>query len=131
MAEAIINHKMGETWQAFSAGTKPSGYIHPKALQALEEIGIHHQGESKPTNQLKGIDFALVITVCDSAAEDCPLWLGSGEIIHHSFPDPAKATGTDDEIMAVFRQVRDDIAEQMPVLLESLQQSHKNIVLVS
>ena len=56
--------------------------------------------------------------MCDSAAEDCPLWLGDGKIVHHTFPDPAEATGSDDEIAAVFRQVRDDIVNQIPMVLQ-------------
>ena len=118
MAEAIVNQRFGSKWEAFSAGTRPSGYIHPKAITVLEEIDIQHQGDSKHTDQFKLIKFDLVITVCDSAAEDCPVWLGLGKKIHHSFPDPAEAVGTEDEILAVFREVRDDIAEKIPALLQ-------------
>lgn len=117
MAEAIVNAHLGDRWQAFSAGTYPAGYVHPKALQALEEIGILHQGRSKHVDELRQVDFDLVVTVCDSAAEECPLWLGPGIRLHHSFPDPAKATGTEEEILAVFRQVRDDIVREIPELL--------------
>lgn len=117
MAEAIANARLGERWQAFSAGTKPAGYVHPRALQVLEEIGIHHQGRSKHVDELRQMDFDLVVTVCDSAAEECPLWLGPGVRVHHSFPDPAKASGTDDDVLAVFRRVRDDIAREIPKLL--------------
>ncbi len=120
MAEAIVNHRLGDQWQAFSAGTKPSGYVHPRALQALKEIGILHQGLSKHTDQLRGIVFDFVITVCDSAAEDCPLWLGKGQKIHIGFDDPAEATGSDKEIITVFRRVRDEIAEQIPEVLRNL-----------
>src|SRR5574338_86116 len=109
MGEAIVNHFIGDQWQAFSAGTQPSGYIHPLALQALEEIGIHHQGESKSVDRFRGEAFDVVITVCDDAAENCPVWLGKGKRVHIAFPDPAKAEGTDDEKMNVFRQVRADI----------------------
>ncbi len=117
MAEAIVNARLGERWQAFSAGTKPAGYVHPRALQVLEEIGIHHQGRSKHVDELRQMNFDLVVTVCDSAAEECPLWLGPGVRVHHSFPDPAKASGTDEEVLAVFRQVRDAIAREIPELL--------------
>lgn len=120
MAEAIINARYGETWQAASAGTQPSGYVHPKAIQALEEIGIIHRGESKHTNLFRDIEFDLVITVCDSAAEECPIWLGKGHRIHHSFPDPAEAKGSEEEIMNIFRQVRDDIAEIIPHYLTNI-----------
>ena len=109
---------MGDQWETYSAGTKPAGYVHPKALQVLEEIGIHHEGTSKHADELRDIPFDLVITVCDSAAETCPVWIGEGLRKHVSFPDPAKATGTEQEILAVFRQVRDDIAEQIPETLK-------------
>jgi len=120
MAEAIINHNMGEEWQAFSAGTDPAGYVHPKATQVLEEIGIQHQGESKHTKQYKGVDIDLVITVCDDAAENCPVWLGEGRRVHIGFPDPAKATGTEEEILGAFRRVRDGIAERIPKILREI-----------
>jgi arsenate reductase len=117
MAEAIVNARLGAEWQAVSAGTKPAGYVHPKALAALSEIGIRHEGRSKLADEFRGVDFDLVVTVCDSAAEECPIWLGKGRRTHHSFPDPAKAEGTDDEIMNVFRTVRDDIEKEMIALL--------------
>jgi arsenate reductase len=118
MAEAIINARLADTWEAVSAGTKPAGYIHPKALTALSEIGIQHKGRSKLADEFKGVDFDLVVTVCDSAAEECPLWLGKGKRTHHSFPDPASAEGSDEEIMSVFRDVRDDIEKEMVKLLK-------------
>lgn len=109
MAEAIVNARLGDRWQAFSAGTKPAGFVHPLAVEALREIGIQHQGRSKRAEEFRNVDFDLVITVCDSAERECPLWLGKGKRVHHSFPDPAKAHGTAEEIMNVFRAVRDEI----------------------
>ncbi len=117
MAEAIVNARLGDTWQAYSAGTQPAGYVHPKAIQVLAEVGIQHEGRSKSVDELRGVDFDLVVTVCDSAAEECPLWLGPGIRVHHSFPDPAKAAGSEEEVLAVFRQVRDEIVGQIPGLL--------------
>ena len=114
MAEAIVNARLGETWQAFSAGTKPAGYVHPKAIQALAEIGIDHAGASKNADEFRDVDFDLVVTVCDSAAEECPVWLGKGKRLHNSFPDPA-VTGN----MDLFRSVRDDIEKVMIPLLQS------------
>jgi len=119
MAEAIVNARLGDTWEALSAGTKPAGYVHPKALEALSEIGIQHEGRSKLADEFKGVEFDLVVTVCDSAAEECPVWLGKGKRVHHSFPDPAKAEGTDEEVMNVFRAVRDDIEKEMIKLLKA------------
>lgn len=114
MAEAIVNASLGDQWQAVSAGTIPAGYVHPKALAALEEIGIRHEGRSKLADEYRDVEFDVVITVCDSAAEECPLWLGPGKRLHHSFPDPAK---TDN--MADFRAVRDAIAQEIPAVLAS------------
>jgi len=119
MAEAIVNARLGEGWQAVSAGTKPAGYIHPKALAVLAEIGIQHAGRSKLADEFRGVDFERVITVCDSAAEECPVWLGKGRRIHHSFPDPAKAEGSEEEVLQAFRNVRDQILRVVPALLEN------------
>ena len=113
MAEAIVNARMGEEWHAVSAGTKPAGYVHPKALAALSEIGIRHEGESKHVDEFQGEDFDLVVTVCDSAAEECPVWLGRGKRIHHSFPDPALTDDLND-----FRAVRDELEQVMLALLK-------------
>lgn len=114
MAEAIVNARMGDAWQAVSAGTKPAGFIHSKALEALAEIGIKHEGRSKRVDEFQGVDFDLVVTVCDSAAEECPIWLGKGRKVHHSFPDPAVTNDIKD-----FRSVRDDIERVMVELLSS------------
>ena len=110
MAEGLINHYLGDTWQAYSAGTDPSGYVHPLAIKAMSDLGIDlAENRSKSTDEFRDMALDQVITVCDDAAENCPLWLGSGNVTHIGFPDPAKATGTDQEIFAVFQQVRDDI----------------------
>ena len=120
LAEALIKTRLGDRWQAFSAGTVPAGYIHPFALRVLSEIGIQHEGRSKSTDEFRDTPFDVVITVCDDAAENCPVWLGQGKRIHIGFPDPAKATGTEEEVLAVFRQVRDDIVEKVLGYLNSL-----------
>ncbi len=120
MAEALVNHRMAGQWYAYSAGTEPAGFVHPLAIQALAESGIDHQGESKSIGDLSEKEFDLVVTVCDDAAENCPVWLGQGKRVHIGFPDPAKAEGSDEEIMAVFRQVRDAIDEQVLSYLSSL-----------
>ncbi len=120
IAEAIVNYRLGDTWEAVSAGTKPTGFIHPKALAALAEIGIQHLGRSKSINEFQGMDFDLVVTVCDTAAEECPVWLGKGKRIHRSFPDPAK---TDD--MNDFRSVRDGMEREIIYLLVNYE-NYKN-----
>ena len=117
MAEAIVNARLGDTWEAVSAGTRPAGYTHPLAVQVLAEIGIAHDGRSKSADEFRGVPFDLVITVCEDATENCPLWLGRGRRVHLGFPDPAKATGSDAEVLAVFRRVRDAVAAQVPALL--------------
>lgn len=120
LAEAIVNARLGDAWEAVSAGTQPAGYVHPKALAALAEIGIQHTGRSKSADEFRGVDFDLVVTVCDDAAENCPVWLGKGKRVHIGFDDPAKAEGTDEQVMAVFRRVRDEIAEKIPAYLQAL-----------
>ena len=117
MAEAIVNHRHASEWKAYSAGTRPAGYVHPLAQQVLEEIGIHHDGVSKHVSEFQGMAFDLVVTVCDSAAEECPVWLGKGARRHHSFPDPAKVMGTPEVVIAAFRAVRDSLLEQMDKIL--------------
>ncbi len=119
MAEAIINARLGKEWEAVSAGTQPTGYVHPIAIQVLKEIGIDHHGISKSVDQFRVIDFDLVVTVCDDAAENCPIWLGKGKRIHMGFPDPAKATGSEAEILQAFRSVRDRILKEIPELLKN------------
>jgi arsenate reductase len=112
MAEAIVNYRLGDTWEAISAGTKPTGTVHPKALAVLAEIGIQHQGRSKSTNEFRDVDFDLVVTLCDDAAENCPLWLGKGKRVHHSIPDPTLTNNMND-----FRKVRDEIEREIIYLL--------------
>jgi len=119
MAEGIVNSRLPE-WHAFSAGTKPAGHVHPRAIQALAEIGIRHAGTSKRIDELATQDYDLVVTVCDSAAEECPVWPGkAGKRLHHDFADPAKVQGTAIEQMRAFRKVRDEMLKTIPELLES------------
>ena len=112
MAEAIVNARLGSEWRAFSAGTKPAGFVHPMAVYVLEELGIDHHGRSKSVDEFQHTDFDLVVTVCDSAAEECPLWFGKGIRVHHGFPDPAE-TG----LIADFRKLREDIERELIPLL--------------
>ena len=120
MAEAIVNARYAGEWKAYSAGTKPAGYLHPKAITALAEIGIVHAGTSKQIDELHTKDFDLVVTVCDSAAEECPVWpRKAGKRVHHSFVDPAKAERNDEEQMTVFRRVRGEMLEVIQKILTS------------
>ncbi|MCB9006635.1 MAG: arsenate reductase ArsC [Ardenticatenaceae bacterium] len=121
MAEGLINAKLGDQFVAYSAGTQPSGTVHPKAIAVMAELGIDlSQNESKSTELFRGQYFDHVITVCDSAKETCPVWLGNaGQKTHIGFYDPAEATGKDEEVTAVFRQIRDQIADQILSFLQS------------
>jgi arsenate reductase (thioredoxin) len=121
MAEAIVNAELADEWHAFSAGTQPTGFIHPEALRVLEEIGIRHSGASKSIDVFRHEAFDVVITVCDDAAENCPVWLGTGKKVHFGFPDPAKVTGGEAEVLTAFRKVRDDMHSILVDYLRSLQ----------
>ena len=117
MADGLVNHDLAGLVQARSAGIRPSR-VNPRAIQVMGELGIdisHHC--SKSVDDLGGEQFDLVITVCDQASQQCPMFPGNTEILHISFPDPAKATGSEAEILAEFRQVRDDLREKLVPLL--------------
>ena len=118
MAEALVNSRMGEEWEAFSAGSHPAGFVHPQALRALAEIGIQHHGRSKSMDGYQGQAFDLVVTVCDETAEACPIWPGKGEKVHMGFPDPAEASGSEEEVMKTFRSVCADMNRKIPKLLQ-------------
>jgi arsenate reductase len=102
MTEAIVNARLVENWQAFNAGTKPSGYVHPKAISALAEIEIQYEGDLKYTDKFRDVDFDLVVTVCDDAVENYPVWLVKSQPVHIGIPDLAKTN-----VMADFRKVQD------------------------
>ncbi len=119
MAEAIVNHDRDLGWQAYSAGTRPTGFVHPLALQVLNELGIQHEGYSKSVDEFRSMAFDLVITVCDSAAEECPVWLGAGKRLHLGFPDPAKFRGSDEERVNEFRFIRDQMMIRIPEALKN------------
>jgi arsenate reductase len=118
MAEGLVNHDLDRQVQAYSAGIKPS-QVNPRAIQVMGELGIDiSQQRSKSVDEMKGEQFDLVITVCDKAAAQCPMFPGNAEILHISFPDPAQATGTEEEILAVFGRVRDELRRQLIPLLK-------------
>jgi arsenate reductase len=114
MAEAIVNARLGDSWEAASAGTSPAASVHPKAIAALAEIGVRHSGHPKLVDEFRNVEFDLVVTLCDSAQEECPVWLGKGKRQHHDYPDPALGNDMDD-----FRKVRDDMLRDLVVLLET------------
>lgn len=112
MAEGWLRHLAGDRFEAHSAGTEAT-QVRPLAIRAMAEVGIDISGQhSKTIEEYLGQPFDWVITVCDQAAEACPLFPGGGERLHWSFPDPSKATGSEDQQLAVYRQVRDAIRER-------------------
>ena len=120
MAEGIVNHDLGAKWHAFSAGTAPSGYVHPLSVQVMAEIDIDiSEQRSKSVVDLGDRTYDLVVSVCDHAAENCPLWLREGKVVHIGFDDPATATGSQEDRLVVFRRVRDEIREQILAYLNS------------
>jgi arsenate reductase len=121
MAEGWVNHLLGATYQAYSAGTTPSDTVHPLAVQVMSEVGIDiAAGIPKHPHVFRHLTFDLVITVCDDAAEKCPLWLREGRVVHIGFDDPARAQGPETARLAVFRHVRDEIRTQIFDFLHSL-----------
>jgi arsenate reductase len=107
MAEGLLRHMGGENYEAFSAGTRPAG-LNPNGVKVMSEVGIDISGSrSKSVDEFQGQQFDYVVTVCDNAKESCPIFLGVGKRVHHSFRDPAAAAA--DEQVALFRQVRDEI----------------------
>jgi arsenate reductase len=114
MAEGWINHLLGDSWEARSAGTAPAARVHPLAVRAMAEAGIDISGGvPEAVARYLGEPWDLVVTVCDSARETCPTFPGAVPKIHVSFFDPAAVEGTDDEKMAVFRRVRDEIRARL------------------
>ena len=112
MAEGLINAQLADRFVAYSAGTRPAGYVHPEAIAALRDIKIDiSQQRSKSIDKYIDYQFDLAITVCDDAAENCPVWLGRGQKVHIGFPDPAAAQP--DEQAQQFRAVRDAIQTQL------------------
>jgi arsenate reductase len=109
---------MDPTLQVFSAGTNPAPRVNPYAVRAMNEVGIDiSRGVPKSVKQFVTQSFDYVITVCDDADRNCPTFTGVvRHRLHIGFDDPAKATGTDAEIMAVFRRVRDGIREKFTAL---------------
>lgn len=118
MAEGIANHFWGNKIEAFSAGTQASS-VNPMAIEVLKEIGIDiTKQRSKNLSEFDGQKFDYVITMCGDANETCPLYIGGTKKTHIGFDDPAKATGTKDEMMREFRRVRDEIREKLTTFFD-------------
>lgn len=113
MAEGFLRHIAGDKFEVESAGTIAS-FVRPQAIAAMIEIGIDISGHrSKCLDEFLGQSFEYVITVCDNANQNCPVFLGKAERIHWRFDDPAEAAGSDEDILSVFRRVRDEIAAKL------------------
>jgi len=114
MAEGLVNAEFGGSWEARSAGTRPADRVHPLAVKAMAEVGIDIS-DARPEIVDDCLDesWDLVITVCDSAKESCPVFPAPAEQLHISFRDPADAEGSDEERIAVFRTVRDAIRDRL------------------
>jgi arsenate reductase len=109
MAEGIVNHYLSDRLEAFSAGTEATS-VNPRTIEVMQEIGIDiSTHRSKTMNEFAGEKFDYVITLCGDANEKCPIFFGGVEQIHMGFSDPSKAIGSDEEIIAEFRRVRDEI----------------------
>jgi arsenate reductase len=110
LAEGILQKALGSDYTVRSAGSKPAGYVHPLAIQVMQEIGVdissHH---SKHLNEFLNQDVETVITVCGNADQACPMFPGQRNRYHWGFDDPAHAAGTEEEKLTVFRRVRDEI----------------------
>ena len=110
MAEGILRTAAGDLLEVHSAGSKPAGFVHPMAIEALREIGIDISSHtSKSMNDFLDRDIETVITVCGNADQACPVFPGQRNRHHWGFDDPAHATGTPEEILEEFRRVRDEI----------------------
>ncbi len=106
-----MRHLRGSEFEVFSAGTEPTG-VHSLAIEVMKEISIDISNQrSKHMNEYGETSFDYIVTLCDSAATICPLFSGEGKRIHHSFSDPAAATGSEDEKLDMFRKVRDKLQQ--------------------
>jgi len=110
MAEGLLRARYGDRYEVFSAGTRQSK-VSARAVTVMQEIGIdisHHR--SKTTDEVSGIPFDLAVTLCDNAHAVCPVVHNAKKTIHRGFADPHLPPGTDDEILDVYRSIRDEIA---------------------
>ena len=118
MADGLARAFHGDELEIFSAGSRPAGWVHPAAIKALAEIGIDHsQAESKSADQFLDQEFDVVVTVCDSAAQDCPTWPGAKRIEHWPIEDPTWGEG---DTLARFIETRNDLQRRIEELVRTL-----------
>jgi arsenate reductase len=113
MAEGLLRHDAGDRFDVESAGVDP-GRVRPEAIAVMKEIGVDISAHrSKHVDEFAGQQFDFVLTVCDNANESCPVLPGQGERLHRSFEDPAALQGSDQQRLALFRRVRDEIRDYL------------------
>jgi arsenate reductase len=109
MAEGLLRHQAPDRFEVESAGTKP-GRVRPEAIAVMKELGIDISGHrSKHVDEFQGQSFNYVLTVCDNAKESCPIFPGHSKRMHRAFDDPAAHHGTEEERLAAFRRVRNEL----------------------
>ena len=125
MAEGWARHLLGYRLEAHSAGIEPKG-LDPRAVRVMAEAGVDISGQrSKPLREVMQIPFDYVVTVCDHAREQCPFFPGGAKMIHAGFEDPSAAQGTEEEVLALFRRVRDALRRFVEGLPDALERSAK------
>jgi arsenate reductase (thioredoxin) len=119
MAEGLLRNYAGERFEVFSAGVAPT-QVRPEAVEVMREVGIDISGHlSKSVDEFKGEEFDYVITVCDNAKEQCPVFPGQADRIHWSFDDPAAAAGDENARIGVFRRVRNEITNRLRLFVSA------------
>jgi len=128
LAEGILRDVAGDLFEVNSAGSNPAGYVHPKAIEVMKEIGIDiSRHTSKHMNDFLNQKIDTVITVCGNADQACPMFPGQVNRYHWGFDDPAHAKGTEEEIMAVFRRVRDQVELVFEAYAAGYREGQKNL----
>jgi arsenate reductase len=113
MAEGLLRHDAGDRFEVFSAGTHPTR-VRPEAIAVMQELGIDISGRrSKSVDEFAGRQFDYVLTVCDHARDNCPIFPGNTAAIHHSFDDPAALEGSEEQRLEAFRRVRDQLRQYL------------------
>ncbi|QYY34825.1 arsenate reductase ArsC [Ruficoccus sp. ZRK36] len=127
MAEGILRHAAGDLFEVYSAGSKPAGYVHPLAIEALKEIGIDISGHtSKHLEQFMEAGIETVITVCANADQDCPVFPGKVSRYHWGFEDPPKAVRPGETELDAFRRIRDEIRKVFEAYASGYRQALEN-----
>jgi arsenate reductase len=127
MGEGLFREVGGSGYQVFSAGTRPS-HVRPEAIAVMREIGIDiSRHRSKSVDEFAGQEFDFVVTVCDSARDQCPVLPGAAKRIHWSLEDPAAVGGTEEERLAAFRRIRDQLREHVKAFVDERAQRSRKI----